>query len=167
MSHPARAAIALLGGLLVQLSILDLVRIADASPDLVLAGAAAAGLVGGAERGALAGFLAGLALDLASSVPFGLAALTGVVVGYSVGAVQRSVVRSRWWLPVSVVAAGGVVGTVVFAAIGELLGRVGPAPATLATTALVVGVCNGALAPLVLPVARWALDAPHPRVAQR
>ncbi len=167
MTHPLRAAAALVAGLLVQLCVLDLVRVGGASPDLVLAAAAAVGIVGGAERGAVGGFLAGLALDLASSIPFGLAALTGSITGYAVGAAERSVVRARWWLPVAVVAAAGAAGTALFAVLGELLGRAAPDPLEVLGTAAVVGLLNGLLAPVLLPVARWVLDVPQRRPALR
>jgi len=167
MTGSLRVPVVVLLAMLLQLTVLDLLRVRGASPDMSLALAASAGIVAGAHRGAIVGFMAGLAIDLVASSAFGLAALTATLVGYSVGAAEDSVVRSSRWLPPLVLAAAGAIGTLTFAALGELLGRVGAITDDVLVRALVVGAWNGALALPLVPLVRWAMRAPSNLGAQR
>ena len=65
--------------------------------------AVATGLVTGAEGGALMGFAVGMVADLFVQTPLGLSALTFSLVGFTVGSLQNSMLRtSRWIAPITV-----------------------------------------------------------------
>jgi rod shape-determining protein MreD len=70
--------------LLLQLTVLPLLGLPGATPDLLLVTVAALGLVGGPVKGSLAGFAAGLALDVVPPADgiLGLSAVVLTVVGY-------------------------------------------------------------------------------------
>lgn len=126
--------------------------------DLMLGFSAAAGVVGGPEKGAMVGFLFGLLFDLALVTPFGLTALTYGLVGFFVGLAKLSItVGQAWWLTMLLVFAGSALGVVLFAALGTIVGEQGWVDSGLIKVALVVGVVNGLLGPLMLPVQRWML----------
>jgi rod shape-determining protein MreD len=77
----------LLTALLLQLTVLPLLGLPGATPDLLLVTVAALGWAGGEVRGAVAGFVAGLALDLVPPADgvLGLSAVVLTVVGYLAG----------------------------------------------------------------------------------
>jgi len=130
----------------------------DVVVDLLLGLSAAAGVVGGPEKGAFVGFVYGILFDLALVTPFGLSALTYGLVGFFVGLAKTSItVGQAWWLTMLLVFAGSVVGVVLFASIGTLVGEPGWVDRRLLRVALVVGVVNGILGPLMLPLQRWML----------
>ena len=126
--------------------------------DLMIGFSAAAGVVGGPEKGALVGFLFGILFDLALVTPFGLSALTYGLVGFFVGLAKTSItVGQAWWLTMLLVFAGSALGVVLFAALGTIVDEQGWVDRGLIKVALVVGVFNGLLGPLMLPVERWML----------
>jgi len=143
--------------LVLQLTLVDSLRIDGAHPDLMLLLPVAAGLVGGPERGAMFGFFTGLVVDLFLPTTFGLSALVGCLLGFSVGMATTGLVRSSWWLGPLVAAAATAAGLVAYAVLGALLGQpqeltVFLAPAlAVATPAAVVAAIP------VLRLVGWAL----------
>ena len=148
-------------GLLVltlQTTLLSDLRPFDVITDLLLGFSAAAGVIGGPERGALVGFFYGILFDLALVTPFGLSALTYSLVGFFVGLLKASItVGQAWWLTMLLVFFGSAVGVLLFAVLGTLIGEPGWIQPGLLRVALVVGVVNGLLGPLMLPIQRWTL----------
>ncbi|CAB5010642.1 unannotated protein [freshwater metagenome] len=115
---PARVvvvALALLGAVVLQLSLLSRLNLPGATPDLVLVVVMACGFVRGPVVGTVAGFAGGVLLDLAppSLGYFGLTALLLAVAGYAAGVVDE---RSGGVVAIALV-------TVVCAALGSVLGR--------------------------------------------
>lgn len=130
----------------------------DVVVDLMLGFSAAAGVVGGPEKGAFVGFVYGIMFDLALVTPFGLSALTYGLVGFFVGLAKTSItVGQAWWLTMLLVFAGSALGVVLFATIGTLVGEPAWVDKRMIKVALVVGLVNGLLGPLMLPVERWML----------
>lgn len=157
---PARAALVVLVAILLQISLVNELRIADAIGDLVLVVVVAAGVTGGADRGATYGFAAGLAFDLLVDSPFGLTALTYALVGYGVGVVATALQRTSGWWPVAMAAAAGVAQAVLYTSLGILVGvdyPFGDVPAIALALALVGAV-------LVVPMEHvlwWVHGAPE------
>jgi rod shape-determining protein MreD len=156
-------------GIVVQTTFGSDLRVQDVAPDFMFLLAATAGFCGGPDRGAVIGFLAGLLSDLyLLGTPFGLSALAGCLVGFSVGWARANVVQPRLAMAPVVAAAGTVLGVALFVVIGYLVGQaqlVAPGKRWLVTQA-VIEACYSAL--FSLPAALlmdWALRRPRPPVS--
>jgi len=109
---------------LVQVAILDGIVVAGAHPDLMLTVAIAAGLALGAQRGAVVGFVAGLVADLFLPTPFGLSALSFVLVAFFVGlASALSGGRASIAAQLTTALLAGIGGTLLFAVLATLIGQ--------------------------------------------
>ncbi len=155
-----RVSVVLVVGLVVQHTLLDVVTVGGAHPDLMLLLAAAGGYSAGPDRGAGFGFATGLLADLFLPTTFGLSALVFCMVGYVTAVVTAGLVRSSWWLPPVTFAAATAAGLSGYAILGAVLGQPGMIAADL-VPALTVAVPAAAV--LALPALRmvaWALPAP-------
>ncbi|TMK87932.1 MAG: rod shape-determining protein MreD, partial [Actinobacteria bacterium] len=106
----AKVPLVLLVFLVVELTVLDRLRVFGAGPDIMLLLAVMAGIVGGPRVGALFGFAAGIVLDLFLQTPMGLSALVFCLVGYAVGNIQGGVLRAAWWIPIVTTLVASVAG---------------------------------------------------------
>lgn len=161
-SDVARASMVIVGALVLQHAVLDLMSIDGAHPDVMLLLPAAAGYAAGPERGAVFGFFAGLAADLLLPTTFGLSALVGCLLGYATGVATASLVRSSRWLPPVVFAATTAAGLAGYAVLGTMLGQNDPIGIYLPPA---LAVATPAAVLLALPVLRavaWAVPAPLP-----
>jgi rod shape-determining protein MreD len=154
--NPAKLAAVIGVTLLLQLGYVSTFDLHGARPDIMLLLAVAAGYVAGPERGALVGFAAGLSFDLFLSTPFGLSALVYCLVGYLVGAVGASMMRTSWWTASVVGGAGSAVGVVLYALVGEVLDQHTFQGPSLLSIVLVVTVVNAILAPIAFRAIRWS-----------
>ena len=125
--------------------------------DLMLLLSAASGVVGGSQSGALAGFILGIAFDLVLVTPFGVSPLVYGLVGFAAGYTQSLTFQPTWYLQSAFVAAGSALGVLGLAIVQQVVGPRAPLASSVVQTALVVGVANGVLAPLALPLQRWCL----------
>ena len=125
--------------------------------DLMLLASVATGLVGGSQYGALGGFIFGVAFDLVLVTPFGLSPLVYGIVAFIAGYSQSLTFQQMWYLQSVMVAAGSALGVFILAVVQQIIGPRAPLGSELVQTALVVGIANGVLAPLALPVQRWCL----------
>ena len=73
--------------------------------------------------------------------PFGLSALTYALVAFAVGSLQDSVLRAAWWIPVATAAAGSVVGVILYAVFGTMVG-VAFVGISIPKVAIIVGLLN-------------------------
>ncbi len=151
-----RVPLVLLTLLLLHTTVLADVRVLDVMPDVMLLVAVAAGITGGAVRGATIGFVSGLAVDVFLRGPMGLSALVFTLVGYAMGVVHTGVLRPSWYLRSLAALAGSAGGVVLYAVIGTILGEQ-LVDLRLITVAMVVGVANAVLAPVVVRVVAWSL----------
>jgi rod shape-determining protein MreD len=119
----ARCTIVVFVVLAVQHALLDFVHVGGAHPDMTWILPAAAGYVGGPERGAWFGFGSGLVADLFLPTTFGLSALVGCLLGYAVGVATSGTSRSSWWLFVLISAAATAIGMAAYAILGAVLGQ--------------------------------------------
>jgi rod shape-determining protein MreD len=156
----ARSTIVVFVVLVVQHTLVDFVRLKGAHPDLMLLLPVAAGYVGGPERGAWFGFITGLLADLFLPTTFGLSALVGCLLGYSVGLATSGLVRTSWWLPPVVSAAATTASMFAYAILGALLGQSQQLKVFL-PPALVVGVPAAAIVAIPLfSFVGWAVPRP-------
>ncbi len=118
-----RSALLLFTALVLHLTLFSDLRVFGVAPEVPLALAVTAGLVGGPERGAAVGFVIGLGMDLYLPTLFGLSALIYTVWGYVVGLLEERIIRSARWINVSVAAVATAGGLLVYAVLGELLGE--------------------------------------------
>lgn len=117
----------------------------------------AAGVSGGPERGAFAGFLFGSMFDLVLSTPLGLTALVYGLAGFVAGYVNSLTVNHPWWLGSIVVASTTALATFVHPVFANWIGFDGWLTVRVVRVALVVALANALLAPLAVPLTRWAL----------
>lgn len=164
--NPVRLGVVVVTALLLQVSLFSQFSFDGARPDVMILVAVAGGFVAGAERGAVIGFVSGLAYDLVLTTPLGLSAFVYTLVGYTVGAIGSSVVRSAAWIGPVVVAVGSAAGMVLYAVVAEVLGQAAFTGPPLTAIVVVVAAVNTALAPIVVRAVRWArldeADARHP-----
>ena len=139
-------------------------RVFDVAPDVMLLTAIAAGVVAGPERGATMGFVAGLLADLLLQTPFGLSALTYCLVGWAVGSMQTRVLHATWWIPVLTAAAGTGSGTVLFAALGAVVGQNHLVSMRLMPIVGVTALWAAVLSPAFIRMFRWAMVTENTRI---
>ncbi len=149
---PARVALVGLVTLVVQVSVVSPLEIFGARGNIVLLFAIAAALESDADRGAIAGFGLGFAFDLLLTTPTGLSALTGALVGWTVGAARDSVLRDSPVIWVALVAVASALGTVLYATLAVVLG----ATVDWARVPTIVGVIAAVNVAFSAPM-RWAL----------
>jgi rod shape-determining protein MreD len=156
--------VVVLVALLVHAQLLSDVRVAGVHPDLMLLVAVAGGIAAGPSAGAVLGFSVGLLTDLLFlETPLGLSAMVFCLVGYGVGLLQAGVLRSSWWLPVITSLVACAAGEALFALVGALFGQRQLVTGRLPLVAGVVGLLDGLLAVVVVPVIRSALRSPGSR----
>ena len=152
-----RLTLVLFVGLTLHLSLFATARIGEVRPDVLLLIAVAAGIVGGPERGSVIGFLAGIVADLFLHTPLGLSAMAFSLVGFAVGTLQSSVIRSAWWIPPATAFVASAAGILLYALLGALIGRPEFLEPRVLVVAAGVGAANALLTPALVPVMAWAL----------
>lgn len=163
----ARVGLVLFVVLMVQLTVLNEVRVWGVTGSALVVTPVAGGLIGGPERGALVGFVAGLLIDAFLTTPFGLTALVWTIAGYVVGLLGRNLIRSSPAAVVGLAALAAIASTVAFVLVGYLLGQGHLLDAPIAQIALVGALVAGIAVLAVLPAMRWALTDPHDPVHVR
>lgn len=145
------AGAALLGTLMLQLSVISRVRLPLGSPDALLVVLACVALVEGPLYGMVLGFGAGLAADLLSDHTLGRLALVFCLVGYAVGLLREDAGRSVV-VPFLAVGTASAASFLLFLATGALLGdpRVSGVPLAGRTAAVVL--YDLVLTPFVFPL---------------
>jgi len=143
--------------LMAQSTVLSGLRIGGVHPDIVWLLPITAALVAGPYAGAVVGFWAGLAFDLVLPTPFGLSALVGCVLGYSVGSLTSAVdERSAWLKPLGALV-GSVAADMLFAVLGAVLGQQQMVQVNFLALFGVIGVSSVLLILPVHRLMRWAL----------
>jgi rod shape-determining protein MreD len=150
----------LLGAVLIHTAVAPQLRLFGVAADVMLLLAIAAGIAAGAERGAALGFAAGLLADCFLQTPFGLSALTYSLVAYGVGAFQATILHTGRWIPMLTALVASVLGVVLFALLGLVLGQNHLVSVRLITVAGLVGLLNALLSPIAIRVMRWAIAPP-------
>lgn len=148
----ARCGLVLFSVFVLQVGLLDGLRIFGRAPEPLLVLAVASGLVAGQWSGLRFGFTAGLLYDLVAGTPLGLAAFAYAAVGAAAGLLRGYTVRA-WWLVPPFVAMG--LSVYVFA--GEVVGQDHLFDDRYMLTLGVVGLWSVVLAAPTLLLVRWAL----------
>ena len=157
----AKVPLILLLFLVIELTVLDRLRVFGAGPDVMLLLAVVAGIVGGPRVGALLGFASGIVLDLFLETPMGLSALVFCLVGYAVGNIQGGVLRAAWWIPVLTTLVASVAGVLFYALVATVVGQPHLVTPHLLIVAAVVGVFNALAAPIALRLVKWSIAGPE------
>jgi rod shape-determining protein MreD len=123
----------------------------------VLAFAAAAGVVGGPERGALAGFVLGIMYDLVTGAPLGSSAITMGLAGALAGCVVLFRIELTWWLAALVVTFAAAVGELAVPVVRTFIGQTDVITSRLLVVVPVVAVAAGLASVLLCPLGRWTL----------
>jgi rod shape-determining protein MreD len=145
--------------LMVQSTVILGLRVWGIHPDILWLLPITAALLDGPETGAIVGFWAGMAFDLVLPTPFGLSALVGCLLGYSVGSATTAVDSRATWLKPVAALMGSVAADMLFAVLGAILGQQQMVQVNFLALFLVVGVSSVIL---VLPVSRlmsWGLSS--------
>lgn len=151
----ARTTLVLVGALVLQLGLVDDLRVFSVHPELVLAVAIGTAVAWGAERGAIVGFAAGLLTDLFLSGRFGVTGLAYGVTGYGVGVLADGIARRGAMIDAALVALGSAAGVLLYAVVAALLGQQTLTDPHLGRIIGMVALYGALLSPLVLPVCRW------------
>ena len=161
----ARWAVVIAAVFVLQIGLVSQIRIFGIIPDMMVVLAVCAGLTGGGQRGAVVGFWIGLLFDLPRTEhPLGLSALAYCLVAFIVGVAQVVVLQSGRVISMAIVAAGSVIGVLLFAIESQIFGGHSLTDPHLATKLLVAALVGAALSRLGLRVAGWA-DGPETRSA--
>jgi rod shape-determining protein MreD len=139
-------------------------RVFDVGADVLLMVAIASGVVAGPERGATMGFVAGLLADSFLQTPFGLSALSYSLVGWGVGSFQTRILHATWWIPVLTAAIATAAGTLLFAALGAVVGQDQLVSLRLVPIVGVTALWAAVLNPLFVRLFRWALVTERTRI---
>jgi rod shape-determining protein MreD len=156
---PVRLALVTLLLLLVQSTVILSIRIGGSHPDILWLLPITAALLTGPETGAVVGFWSGLAFDLVLPTPFGLGALVGCILGYSIGATTAAVDKRAVWLKPVAAVVGSVAADMLFSVLGAIFGQQQMVQVNFLALFVIVAASS---ALLVLPVnrlMRWALLA--------
>jgi rod shape-determining protein MreD len=158
-----RVALVIFVVLMVQQTIMVALRIDGVHPDLLWLLPITAALADGPETGGIVGFWAGLVFDLVLPTPFGLSALVGCLLGYTVGSLTTAVdPRTTWLKPVAALT-GSVAADMLFAVLGAILGQSQMVQINFLALFLMVSISSVVF---VLPVSRlmrWALAGENNR----
>jgi rod shape-determining protein MreD len=124
MSRNVQALIVIAAAMILQVTVANRLPLpGSVTPDLVLLAVVALALVNGSLLGLVTGFSAGLAADIMPPADhtLGRYALVYCLIGYVCGAAAAEMERSPV-LPFVAVAAGALAGSVLYSAVGAMLG---------------------------------------------
>ena len=124
---------------------------------LMLAFAAAAGAVGGPERGMIAGFTLGVMYDLGIGSPLGSSAASMGVGAAVAGTVAFINIDLTWWLAAIFVAFGSAVGELLVPVVRTFIGETDVFTVRLYKVVPIVAASSALMSPFFVPVSRWCL----------
>jgi rod shape-determining protein MreD len=143
---------------LLQLALLNELRVFGVAPDVLILLTVLVTFGGGREIGVTTGFLVGLFYDMALPTPLGISALTLAVVASLVAAMRESAADLTPAVAVLGVLATSATGVVLFATVAELFGQDTLEFPRVLRIAVVVGLWNVALLPVLRRPVAWALS---------
>ncbi|HEX8100697.1 MAG TPA: rod shape-determining protein MreD [Actinomycetota bacterium] len=152
-----------LTALVVQSTLFARVTLAGARPELVYLVTVALAFLEGPSSGAVGGFTAGMAQDFLLNQPKGMTALTLTLVGYAVGTLRQYVTTPNPLLPVALVGASTTAGLLFYGLVKFLLGQLNVDAAYVARVALLSGLYNAILTPILFPLVKRVAEASRPK----
>jgi rod shape-determining protein MreD len=152
-----------LTALLLQSTLLAQIKLGGAKPDLVFLVTIVLAFLEGPSSGSLAGFVGGMAEDFLLNQPKGITALTLTLVGYSVGMLRQYITSPSPVLPVGLVGGATVAGVLFYGMVSFLLGQLDVGFGYLVRIALLTGLYNAVLTPLLFPLVRRVAESSRAR----
>jgi len=107
----------------------------------------------------VAGFAGGMVEDFMLNLPKGITALTLTLVGYTIGTIRQFVVSPSPLLPVVVVGTATTAGILFNQIVAFLLGQLHVGAGEVVRVALLTGLYNAVLTPILFPVIRRVAEA--------
>jgi rod shape-determining protein MreD len=156
-------AAVVLTALLLQSTLFSTVTLRGAKPDLIVLVTVVLAYLEGPSSGALAGFVGGMAEDFLLNQPKGITALTLTLVGYGVGMLRQYVTTPSPILPVALVGCSTVVAVLFYGLVAFLLGQLDTGFLYLVRVALLSGLYNAVLTPILFPVVRRVAESSRAR----
>lgn len=142
------------------------VQVSGVIIQVMMATAAAAGVVGGSERGALVGFVFGAMFDLAEGTPLGSTAIAMTVAGVVAGLLALIAADPHWWLSALFTGFGTAAGAMMIPVVRVFIGEPAPFQERLAVVVPVVAIAAAVMSPALVPLARWCLRMKRPEWTQ-
>jgi len=155
--------VVVLTALVLQSTVFAQVSLGGTKPDLVYLVTIVLAFLEGPSSGAVAGFAGGMVEDFLLNLPKGITALTLTLVGYAVGTVRQFVISPSPLLPVLVVWAATTVGILFNQLVAFLLGQLHVGVGEVVRVALLAGIYNAVLTPILFPVIRRVAEASRGR----
>jgi rod shape-determining protein MreD len=156
-------AAVVLTALLLQSTLFAQIKLGGAKPDLVFLVTIVLAFLEGPSSGSLAGFVGGMAEDFLLNQPKGITALTLTLVGYSVGMLRQYIATPSPLLPVVLVGGATAAGMLFYGLVSFLLGQLDVGVGFVVKVALLTGIYNAVLTPLLFPVIRRVAESSRAR----
>jgi rod shape-determining protein MreD len=147
--------------LVLQSTVFAQVSLGGTKPDLVYLVTIVLAFLEGPSSGAVAGFAGGMVEDFLLNLPKGITALTLTLIGYAAGTIRQFVISPSPLLPVVVVWVATTVGILFNQLIAFLLGQLHVGAGEVVKVALLAGIYNAVLTPILFPVIRRVVEASH------
>ena len=148
--------------LLLQSTVFASLRLLGVRPEFLYLVTIVMAFLEGPNEGAVVGFVSGLAQDLLLNEPKGILALTLTLVGYTMGMLRQYIVSPSPFLPVVLVGLGTTAGVAFYVVVNFLLGNYDNTVTFAVRVALLSGLYNAILTPLVFPVLRRVFEGSRP-----
>ncbi len=152
-----------LTALLLQTTLFAGIKLGGAKPELVFLVTVIVAFLEGPSSGALAGFVGGMAEDFMLNQPKGITALTLTLVGYAVGMLRPYISSPSPLVPVAISAGATAGGILFYGLVAFLLGQLEVGWGYLARVALLTGLYNAVLTPILFPVIRRVAESSRAR----
>jgi rod shape-determining protein MreD len=151
--------VVVLTALVLQSTVFAQISLGGTKPDLVYLVTIVLAFLEGPSSGAVAGFAGGMVEDFMLNLPKGITALTLTLVGYTVGTIRQFVVSPSPLLPVVVVGTATTAGILFNQIVAFLLGQLHVGAGEVVRVALLTGLYNAVLTPILFPVIRRVAEA--------
>ena len=155
--------VVIITALLLQSTVFAQLRLLGVRPELLYLVTIVVAFVDGPSDGAIVGFVSGLAQDLILNEPKGILALTLTLLGYTIGMLRQYIVSPSPLLPTILVGLGTVGGIVFYAITSYLLGNFDHSTGFALRVALLSGLYNAVLTPILFPLLRRVFEGSRPR----
>lgn len=149
--------------LLLQSVVFARFQLAGAKPELVYLLVIVTAYLDGPAPGAVAGFAGGMAQDFLLNQTKGITALTLTLIGYAVGQIRQYVVTPSPLLPVFIVGGATAIGVIFDGTVSFLLGQFDFGLLYLLRVAILAGIYNALLTPVLYPAIRRVVEGSRTR----
>ena len=153
----------MLTALVLQSTVFAQITLGGTKPDLVYLVTIVLAFLEGPASGAVAGFTGGMAEDFLLDLPKGITALTLTLVGYAVGMLRQYITTPSPLLPVVLVGTATAGGMLFYGLVSFLLGQLEVSAGFVVRVALLTGLYNAVLTPLLFPVVRRVAESSRAR----